>query len=281
MLHRDRVYMLAADHRWQWEEWCDARGIPRARIAAVKDLARRGFTLARERSSIVREYGAVLLDEQYGSASIARALGEHIEVGTPAERAGAFPLAWATDPFSQALTGRFVKVLIRYRDDHPAPVREEQLTKLLGLQDWCRSAGKPLVVEVLVPANGEREEVFNLSGRPVLLAAFIRESYRRGLMPEFWKIEGTPGQDAARIIDEAIREQPACRQIILGKAAALDTIREWFVAARQSATASGFAIGRSVFWSPSTDFLLGSTSDGEAVEQICRNYLELIEAWES
>jgi hypothetical protein len=26
MLHPDRVYMLEADHRWQWEEFCDARG---------------------------------------------------------------------------------------------------------------------------------------------------------------------------------------------------------------------------------------------------------------
>jgi 5-dehydro-2-deoxygluconokinase len=280
MLHPDRVFMLAADHRWQWEEWCDARGIARARIADVKELARRGFALARERSPVAREYGALLLDERYGSASIARALGEGIDVGTPAERAGAFPLEWAADPFPDALTGRFVKVLVRHRDDHPPSVRAGQLEKLLVLQQWCRGAGKPLVVEVLVPANGEPEEIFTVSGRPAMLAAFIRQSYGRGLAPEFWKIEGTPGPEAARVIDAAIQERPTCRQIILGKAAALDTIREWFAAVRQSTTASGFAIGRSVFWSPSTDFLLGNTSDAEAVERICGNYLDLIAAWE-
>ena len=32
MLNSALVYMLAADHRWQWEEWCDARGVPRQRI---------------------------------------------------------------------------------------------------------------------------------------------------------------------------------------------------------------------------------------------------------
>jgi hypothetical protein len=43
--------MLAADHRWQWEAWCDVRRVARPRIAAVKELARRGFDLARQRSS--------------------------------------------------------------------------------------------------------------------------------------------------------------------------------------------------------------------------------------
>jgi 5-dehydro-2-deoxygluconokinase len=280
MLHPDRVYMLAADHRWQWEEWCDAHRIDRARISEVKELARRAFVLARDRSAAARDYGSLLLDEQYASASIALAIGSGLEVGTPAERAGAFPLAWAKDPFPEALTGRFVKVLVRHRADHPATVQEEQLVKLLALQHWCRNAGKPLVVEVLIPRNGEPEESFEASGRPAMLAAYTRQCYGRGLVPEFWKIEGTPGPDGARTIDEAIREHPATRQIILGKAADLATIRAWFAAARQSPSACGFAIGRSVFWAPSMEFLLGNASDAEAVEQICQNYLDLIAAWE-
>ena len=280
MLHRDRVYMLAADHRWQWEEWCDARGIPRARISAAKELARQAFVLARERSAAAREYGSLLLDEQYASASIARAVGDGIEVGTPAERAAVFPLAWATDPFWRALTGQFVKVLVRHRGDHPADVREAQLLKLLALQHWCRSAGKPLVVEVLVPRADEPEDAFDASDRPAMLASFIGDCYRRGLTPEFWKIEGTPASDGAEVVDAAIRERPASRQIILGKAADLATIRRWFAIARHCPTASGFAIGRSVFWSPSTDFLTGTLAESEAVDRICATYLDLIAVWE-
>ena len=40
MLHPDRVYMLAADHRWQWEEFCDARSLPRERIRDAKRVAK-------------------------------------------------------------------------------------------------------------------------------------------------------------------------------------------------------------------------------------------------
>jgi myo-inositol catabolism protein IolC len=124
-MNADRVYMLAADHRWQWEEWCDARSMPRARIGDVKRLAYDGFLLARDRSPVVRESGALLIDEEYASAVITDALKARVNVGTPAEKAGAFPLAWS-EPFSRALTGAFVKVLVRYRPDDDAEIREGQ-----------------------------------------------------------------------------------------------------------------------------------------------------------
>jgi 5-dehydro-2-deoxygluconokinase len=279
-MNTNRVYMLAADHRWQWEEWCDARSIARARITETKELARRGFALACERSGKAREHGALLLDEQYGSACIARALECGVEVGTPAEKAGAFPLQWASDRLSDVLTGTFVKVLVRHRDDHPRAVQQEQFDKLSELQEWCRKAGKPLVLEVLVPRDGDAEDAFEGSRRPAMLASFIRESYRRGLVPEFWKIEGTLSRAGAKTIDAAIGERPAARQLILGKAADPATIAAWFAAARSSPTASGFAVGRTVYWDPSSEFLLGRIGESDAVERICTNYLALIDAWD-
>jgi len=223
-LSPDRVYMLAADHRWQWEEFCDKRSLPRERIHDVKRLAGDAFLLARERSAAARDFGALLIDEQYASGVIARSIAAGLNVGTPAEKAGAIPLAWATDPFSAALTGAFVKVLARYRTDDEGAILAEQWTKLDALQAWCRGAGKPLVLEVLVARKQEPEDEFEASGRPAMLAAFIAEAYRRGVIPEFWKIEGTLAPEGARTIDDAIAAEPTCRQIILGKAAALDTI---------------------------------------------------------
>lgn len=279
MLNADCVYMLAADHRWQWEEWCDARSIPRARISEVKRLAVDGFRLARDRSPAVREFGALLLDAQYSAEVIAEGLSAGLTVGTPAEKAGASPLTWATDPFTHALIGAFVKVLVRFRPDDAEDIRAGQWAKLETLQTWCRSAGKPLVIEVLVPRRQEPEDLFERSGRPAMLADFIREAYRRGLTPEFWKIEGTLAVEGARTIDRAIAEQPQCRQIILGKAADLATIERWFDAASSSSTAVGFAIGRSVSWEPSVAFLDTTSTERESAERICANYLRLVDAW--
>src|SRR5919112_3743126 len=136
MLNSERVYMLAADHRWQWEDWCDA---------------------------------------QYSSAVIADACTAGVSVGTPAEKAGAFPLEWSTDPFPRALTGMFVKVLVRFRPDDDAAVVQAQWEKLDALQAWCRSAGQPLVVEILVARRHEPEEEFEAVGRPAMLAGFIAD----------------------------------------------------------------------------------------------------------
>jgi 5-dehydro-2-deoxygluconokinase len=279
MLNTERVYMLAADHRWQWEEWCDARSMPRKRISEVKKLAFDGFMQARERSSDVRANGALLIDEQYAAAMIAQAMNAGVNVGTPAEKAGAFPLTWAADPFSRALTGAFVKVLVRYRPDDGDAIREAEWKQLDALQAWCRGAGKPLVVEILVARRQEPEDAFEASGRPAMLAGFIGEAYRRGLAPEFWKIEGTLSPAGARIIDEAIAARPAGRQILLGKAADLRTIDQWFAAAAHSATAVGFAIGRSVFWDPSVAYLSGVKTAAQATADIASTYLELVGAW--
>jgi len=279
MLNHNRVYMLAADHRWQWEEWCDARQIPRERIGEAKRVAYDGFLLARDRSPNVREFGALLVDAQYASPVVADALEAGLDVGTPAEEAGAFPLAWSTDPFERALTGAFVKVLVRYRPDDEEAIRDGQWQKLDTLQTWCRGAGKPLVVEILVARRGEAEDEFEAVGRPAMLAGFIREAYRRELTPQFWKIEGTLAREGARTIDRAIAANAACRQIILGKAAEIATIGRWFAAAADSPTASGFAIGRSVFWEPSAAFLSGAKTADQAAADIADNYLQLVDVW--
>ena len=279
MLNHNRVYMLAADHRWQWEEWCDARQIPRERIGEAKRVAYDGFLLARNRSPNVREFGALLVDAQYASPVVADALEAGLDVGTPAEQAGAFPLAWSTDPFERALTGAFVKVLVRYRPDDEEAIRDGQWQKLDTLQTWCRGAGKPLVIEILVARRGEAEDEFEAVGRPAMLAGFIREAYRRELTPQFWKIEGTLAREGARTIDRAIAANAACRQIILGKAAEIATIGRWFAAAADSPTASGFAIGRSVFWEPSAAFLTGAKTADQTAADIADNYLQLVDVW--
>jgi 5-dehydro-2-deoxygluconokinase len=279
-LNPHRVYMLAADHRWQWEEYFDAHAVPRERIRDVKRLAFDGFLLARERSAAVRNFGALPVDKLYGADVIADALKAGVNVGTPVEKPGAVPLAWATDPFSAALTGAFVKVLVRYRPDDEAESRAGQWAKLEALQAWCRGAGQPLVIEVIVARKHEPEDEFEASGRPAMLAGFIAEAYRRGLTPDFWKLEGTLAPQGARTIDAAIAAHPSCRQIILGKAADLATIDRWFAACAASATASGFAIGRSVYWEPAAAFLNGTTTAEEASAAICGTFLQLVDIWE-
>ena len=125
-----RIYMLASDHRWQWEEWCDGAGVPRARISEVKNLVVDAFLHARERSDDVRRYGALLLDHKYGGEAVTRARAANAAVGTPVERAGKFPLEWQDEPFYAGLPGNaFAKVLaiLRFDARHSSATLENAL----------------------------------------------------------------------------------------------------------------------------------------------------------
>lgn len=275
------VYMLAADHRWQWDEWCDGNGVSRSRIGEAKALALDGLLAARERSEGARGGCALLIDQQYGAETLTRATGAAVTVGTPAERPGVFPLEWTADPFWQALPGEFAKVLIRYRPEWTERARAGQIEKLRQLRNWCARQRKPLLVEILIPRQDEPEEQFETEGRPGLLAGVIAECYRAGVVPEFWKIEGTTSASAMRRVDEAISEQPVPRLLILGKGAGFDLIEGWFRAAAVARTAAGFAIGRSVYWQPAVDFLLGRAGRDAAVDAIASNYLRVIESWQA
>jgi len=272
--------MLASDHRWQWQEWCDTNGVARERIAEVKRLVLNAFLQAREASDEVRRYGALLLDNQYASAAMTEAMARGIPVGAPVERAGVFPLEWEREPFHAMSRGNsFVKVLVRYRPEWPEADRERQWARLLELQAWCRGEGVPLLVEIIIMKSGEDEHEFELRGRPAMLAGLIREAYARGLVPAIWKIEGTASRDGAVVIDAAIREHSEPRQLILGKGAGPEAIASWFDAAAGLPSTAGFAIGRSVFMEPGSAYLAGRQSAEDAANEISRRYLEFVNGW--
>jgi 5-dehydro-2-deoxygluconokinase len=101
------------------------------------------------------------------------------------------------------------------------------------------------------------------------------------VVPDYWKIEGTTDPRAMQMIDESIALQPSARLLILGKGAGFDVIEAWFRSAAVARTAAGFAIGRSVYWQPAVDFLLGRCDIQAAVDAIRLNYLRVIESWEA
>jgi 5-dehydro-2-deoxygluconokinase len=265
--------MLAADHRWQWEEWCARQGVTRVRIPDAKRLALDGLLAARRRSADAQRSAAFLVDQQYAAAEIERARGAGIAVGTPVERAGVFPLEWNTTPFWDAAVGDFVKVLVRHKPEWDVTTRAEQFSKLKRLSDWCHANDRVFVLEVLVmTSDQEREDE---------LPRFIRDAYAAGVLPDYWKIEGTASAAAMHKVDAAVATRSGPKLVILGKAAGFDAIDAWFGTAATASTAAGFAIGRSVYWQPAADYLLDKLDAATATRQIADNYLRVIAAWKS
>ena len=278
----DELYVLAADHRWQWHDWCDARGRPRDIIPDLKAIAVEGFLAARARSADVRANGAILLDEQYSSALISALRARAIAVAAPVEKAGVFPLEWTAEPFWAALTGSMAKVLVRYRPDYPPSRVEAEQQALRELSDWCRHQACPWMLEVVVPTEGqEEEEEFAREVRPAAVARYIAQAYDRGIQPDYWKMEGTTSVEGARLVDEAVQRVRGPAFLVLGKAAPLDTIERWFRAAHTMKTAAGFAIGRSIYWDPAGRFALGEISRTDAIGMVAETYLTTIDLWQT
>jgi 5-dehydro-2-deoxygluconokinase len=275
------LYVLAADHRWQLEEWCDAHGADRGRIPELKAIVVEGFRLARERSPAAWRHGALLLDEQYSSSLIAAARRDGILVATPVEKAGVFPLEWTSEPFDAALTGDLVKVIVRHRPEFGAERVAAERRKLRTLGDWCRVNTRPFLLEVVVMREHEDEATFETAGRPAILADYIRTSYDAGIVPDFWKMEGTTDAAAAAVVDEAVAEREGPKFLVLGKGAGFGLVEQWFAAARRMRTAGGFAIGRTVYWEPCVMWMDGRLDREGAVAQVAGNYERLIAAWEA
>jgi 5-dehydro-2-deoxygluconokinase len=67
--------------------------------------------------------------------------------------------------------------------------------------------------------------------------------------------------------------------VILGKGAGFEMIDAWFAAASLARTATGFAIGRSVYWAPAAQHLAGTIDSAAAAARIAENYLRVIQSW--
>lgn len=114
-----------------------------------------------------------------------------------------------------------------------------------------------------------------------LLAARRRSTDAAGVIPHYWKIEGSTSTRAMQKVDAAVAERPGPKLVILGKAAGFDVIEAWFRTAATMKTAAGFAIGRSVYWQPAADYLLNKIDETAAAQEIANNYLRVIDAWKA
>ena len=85
-----------------------------------------------------------------------------------------------------------------------------------------------------------------------------------------WKVEGMTSADDYRLVAEAARadgrDQVGC--VVLGAGADEATVAHWLEEAAQVDGFIGFAIGRTIFWEPLTQWLAGSIDADAAAEQI-------------
>ena len=272
------LFVLAYDHRAQFEDLARQAGVDGARLPGLKQLLN-AVVADVERDPGCEGRMGVLIDGRIGEAALHDATGRGWWLGRPIERPGSRPLRFdGTHSLATQLVHwpreQVVKCLVFYHPDDAAALRAEQDEWLQQVWEATRASGHELLLEVIPPkdmlAPGD-------TGEAVLRA--IRHFYDIGLKPEWWKV----GTMAARHWDELdalVRERDQyCRgAVILGLSQPVEQLIAGFAEAR-APIVKGFMIGRTVWAGPSLAWLKGEIDDAGLQAQVAANFRRLIAGW--
>ncbi|RFA21773.1 2-deoxy-5-keto-D-gluconate 6-phosphate aldolase domain-containing protein [Subtercola boreus] len=285
------LFILAADHRDSLERDLYRLTAPptpdqAARIVADKLLIYRAVLDAAAELPAEVQPG-ILIDEQYGAsaAELAASSGGAVDLTMPLEASGhpffefAYGDAWKAH--AEFFATDHSKVLVRDNPGFAVHDREKQAATLAEVSAWAREVGRPLILELLVPATdadkaatGGDTDRYDSERRPGLTVEVMEYLQDAGVSPSFWKIEGLETTSAAESVARtAVRGGRDARCIVLGRHAPTQRLDRWLDIAAPVDGFAGFAIGRSIWWDALLDHLDGRATEGEARARIRDAYL--------
>ncbi|MGE8320671.1 MAG: bifunctional 5-dehydro-2-deoxygluconokinase/5-dehydro-2-deoxyphosphogluconate aldolase [Comamonas sp.] len=273
------LYVLAYDHRSQFEDLAREAGADAARIPALKRLINGVVAGIEADDAGLRGKLGVLIDGRLGEAALHDATGRGWWLGRPVERPGSRPLRFdGTHSLGSQLVHwpreQVVKCLVFYHPDDPAPLRAEQDEWLQQVWEATRESGHELLLEVIPP-----RELQGDPGEATVRA--IRHFYDQGLRPEWWKV-GVMAAHHWQALEALVAERdPHCRgAVILGLSQPLEQLVAGFAEARAaSGIVRGFMVGRSVWAEASRAWLAGRIGDAEFQARVAANFRQLIDGW--
>jgi myo-inositol catabolism protein IolC len=294
--YTDQLLILACDHRGSFQKkLLGIEGTPtpdeEARIRNAKFLIFTGFRQALSEGGV--DGMGILIDEQFGSepAREARELG--VVLAMPVEKSGQnefdFEYGDGFGEHIEAFDPSFSKVLVRYNPEGDGEMNRRQAERLARLSGWLHDNDRRFLFELLVPAEPDQLERaggdtdrYDRELRPDLMIAAIGELQGAGVEPDVWKIEGLDSSDDCVRVAEAARadgrDEVSC--VVLGRGGNEEKVADWLRTGAGVPGYIGFAVGRTIWWDPLSDWLGGSNAD-EAAAAIAANYRRLIDVYTS
>jgi myo-inositol catabolism protein IolC len=293
------LYILPFDHRGSFETklfgWHgDLTPEQTAEIAAAKQVIYEGFKAA-VAEGVPKEKAGILVDQQFGAAILSDASANGFTTACPAEKSGQdeFDFEYGEDfaAHIEAMHPTFCKVLVRYNPDGDATLNQRQAARLKRLSDYLHSKSESrFMFEMLVPPEKAQLELlkgdkkaYDLGLRPKLAVRAIEELQDAGVEPDVWKIEGLDlREDCEAFVSAARRngrDNVGC--IVLGRGEDDHKVCEWLTTAASVKGFIGFAVGRTVFWTPLVDLLAKKISRESAVTGVTARYREFVGIFET
>ena len=257
------------------------------RVRAGKQLVYRGVLTALA-AGASRDRTGVLVDERYGADVARLAKDAGLQLAMPVERSGRewFELEYGDDWLAHvdAFDPDFVKVLVRDNPAFDADRRQQQASDLAAVSAALHDAGRPFLVELLVPGTDDQKasvDDYDRDLRPDLVVQVLEYLQDRGVEADVWKLDGLDArEDAERVVATARRGgRDAVQCIVLGRDAPEEQLDHWLRTAAPVDGFVGFAIGRSNWEEPLED-VVREHLDTEAAEQlIAVNYQHFVDTW--
>jgi 5-dehydro-2-deoxygluconokinase len=189
-----------------------------AAIAATKQVIYEGFKAAL-RAGVPTQTAGILVDEQFGTATLRDAKACGYTTACPAEKSGQeeFDFEYGEDfaKHIEAIEPTVCKVLVRYNPEGDGALNERQATRLKRLCEYLRRKDQSkFMFELLVPAEksqlsqvGENNQRYDLEIRPRLMVQAMHQLQDAQVEPDVWKIEGLDRrQDCENIVAVAHRD---------------------------------------------------------------------------
>ncbi|WP_420368872.1 2-deoxy-5-keto-D-gluconate 6-phosphate aldolase domain-containing protein [Curtobacterium sp. L1-20] len=257
------------------------------RVRAGKQLVYRGV-LSAIGAGAAREHTGVLVDERYG-ADVARLVKEAgLQLAMPVERSGRewFELEYGDDwtAHVDAFDPDFVKVLVRDNPAFDPERRAQQAADLAAVSRALHDAGRPFLVELLVPGTDEQQasvDDYDRDLRPDLVVQVLEYLQDHGVEADVWKLEGLDArEDAERVVATARRGgRDGVQCIVLGRDAPEEQLDHWLRTAAPVDGFVGFAIGRSNWEEPLEDVVREHLDTHAAEQLIAANYRHFVDTW--
>ena len=137
----------------------------------------------------------------------------------------------------------------------------------------CRETDREFLLEIISSKHG-------VVGQTTV-SSVMQRLYDIGIFPDWWKLESAIDQKAWENICNVIETNDShCRGILLlGLAAPPEDILACFDIAAAFPLVRGFAVGRTIFHQPATQWLKGDIDDAEAIVRLKDNFVELVDGW--
>jgi len=292
------LYILPFDHRGTFAKnmfgWKGALTAEQtAQISAVKQVIYDGFKAALA-GGVPEAKAGILVDEQFGEDILRDAAKHGYNTSCSAEKSGQdeFDFEYGEDfaKHIEAFQPSFSKVLVRYNPEGDPALNQRQAERLKRLSDYLQSSRTRFMFELLVPALPEQLERFggnkkayDLELRPDLMIGAITALQDAGIEPDVWKIEGIETrEDCAKVVAAERRGgRDHVGSILLGRGEDDKKVRQWLETAAAVPGFIGFAVGRTSFWEPLTDWKDGKIAREAAVTEIARRYRAWVDIFES